>query len=182
MGLLKILGIGKYLKKVKDYTDQRIENLIGEAPETLDTLGELAAALQANDEVVQVLNDAIVTKADKTYVDEAIANIPTESDIVIVDCPDGSVISHNFEQIMTAVNDGKMVYTSIYGTIMAPLSYIADDDSFVEFNAIREDNNTIWLDGLVVNSDNSFSVKHMNLMNSMGISEEDIDDLSSLLM
>ena len=132
--------------------------------------------------MVQVLNDAIVTKADKTYVDEAIANIPTESDVFIIDCPDGSVISHTFDQIMTAINNGKAVYASIYGSTMAPVSYIADDNSFVEFNAIREDNNAIWLDGLVVNSDNSFSAKHMNLTNSVGISEEDIDDLSSLLI
>ena len=114
--------------------------------------------------------------------DEAIANIPTEPDVFVIDCPDGSVISHTFDQIMTAINNGKAVYASIYGSTMAPLSYIADDDSFVEFNAIREDNNTIWLDGLVVNSDNSFSAKHMNLVNSVGISEEDIDDLSSLLI
>ena len=169
-------------KADKSYVDERVAALVGSAPETLDTLEELATALQENDEVVQVLNDAIVTKADKAYVDEAIANIPTESDVFIIDCPDGSVISHTFDQIMTAINNGKAVYASIYGSTMAPLSYIADDDSFVEFNAIKEDNNTIWLDGLVVNSDNSFFVKHMNLMNSVGISEEDIDNLSSLLI
>lgn len=174
-------------KADKTYVDEKIADLVNSAPETLDTLGELATALQENDEVVQVLNEAIVTKADKTYVDEAIANIPTESDILIVDCPDGSVISHTFEQIMTAVANGKVVYASIYGLNIAPLTYIAEDDSFVEFNVVRGEGvegqyTAIWLDGLVVNSDNSFSMRHVDLLGSMIISEDELDTLSSLLI
>ena len=84
-----------------------------------------------------MLNDAIVTKADKTYVDNAIANTPTESDVLIVDCPDGSVISHTFDQIMTAINADKVVYISLYGTVLASLKYVADDNSFIEFSALR---------------------------------------------
>ena len=145
-------------KADKGYVDERVAALVDSAPETLDTLGELAAALQENDEVVQVLNDAIVTKADKTYVDEAIANIPTESDVLVIDCPDGSVISHNFEQIMTAVNSGKAVYASIYGSTMAPLTYVADDGSFIEFKLMNMDQSIITIDSLRINNDNSFTV------------------------
>lgn len=43
--------------------------MVSSAPETLDTLGELAAAFQDNKEVVDVLNDAIATKADVDYVE-----------------------------------------------------------------------------------------------------------------
>jgi hypothetical protein len=71
--------------------------LVGSAPETLNTLDKLAVALQDNEDVVEVLNQAITDKADKTYVDELITNIPAESDVVIISCPDGSVISHTFE-------------------------------------------------------------------------------------
>ena len=115
------------------YVDEKVANLVNSAPETLDTLGELAAALQENNEVVEVLNNAITTKADKSYVDELIAGIPTESDIVIVDCPDGSIISHTFDQIITAINNSKVVYASAYGTIKMSLAYVADDNSFIEF-------------------------------------------------
>ena len=90
--------------------------------------------------------------------DEAIANIPTESDVFIVDCPDGSVISHNFNQIMTAINNGKAVYASIYGTIMAPLTYVADDGSFIEFRLVNMDQSIITIDSLKINNDNSFTV------------------------
>ena len=170
-------------KANKSYVDERVAALVGSAPETLDTLEELATALQENEEVVEVLNEAITVKADKTYVDEAIANIPVESDVFIVDCPDGSIISHNFEQIMEAVSGGKAIYASIYGINIVPLTYVAEDNSFVEFTAIRRENATaVWLDGLIVNSDNSFSVEHMNLLSSMTVSEDEIDDLSSLLV
>lgn len=63
-------------KADKTYVDERVANLVNSAPETLDTIGEIATALQENDEVVQALNEAIAIKADKTYVDELIANIP----------------------------------------------------------------------------------------------------------
>jgi hypothetical protein len=174
-------------KADKTYVDEKVADLVGSAPETLDTIGELATALQENEEVVDVLNEAIVTKADKTYVEELIANLPTESDVVIIDCPDGSVISHTFEQAMTAINGGKAVYASIYGLSIAPLTYIADDGTYIEFNTIRCEGTegqytAIWVDGLVLNADNSFSIKHINLLSSTTVTEEEIDTLSSLLV
>ena len=84
-------------KADKSYVDEKVAELVDSAPETMNTLGELAIALQENQDVVDVLNAAITNKADKTYVEELIANIPTEADIFIVSCPDGSVISHTFE-------------------------------------------------------------------------------------
>jgi hypothetical protein len=76
-----------------------------------------------------------------------------------------------------------MVYASIYGSNIAPLVYIADDESFIEFSAVRceitNGNYTpVWIDGLVINNDNSFSVKH----GSISISESELDRLSSLLI
>ena len=154
-------------KADKNYVDEQIANLIDTAPGTLNTLGKLATAFQENDEVVEVLNDAIVTKADKTYVDNAIANIPTESDVLIVDCPDGSVISHTFDQIMTAINADKVVYISLYGTVLASLKYVADDNSFIEFSALRhqiaENQSNIWIDNININNDNSFSINKIDL-------------------
>ena len=156
-------------KADKTYVDEKLADLVNSAPETLDTLGELATALQENEEVVEVLNNAIVTKADKTYVDEAIANIPTESDVFIVDCPDGSIISHTFEQIISAKNSGKAVYASIYGTVFMPLTYVAEDGSYIDFHIINaevtEDQYALaWVEGLRINNDNTFTIKFMDLL------------------
>ena len=134
---------------------------MGSAPETMDTLGELATALQENKEVVDILNEAMVVKADKTYVDEAIANIPTESDVVIVDCPDGSVISHTFDQIMTAISSNKVVYASAYGTIKMSLAYVADDNSFIEFRT-GYSNDQIYR--LKINNDNTFTLENIKIL------------------
>jgi hypothetical protein len=146
----------------------------------------LATALQENKEVVDILNEAIVVKADKTYVDEAIANIPIESDVLIIDCPDGSIISHTFEQIKTAIDNNKVVYVCAYGTNIMPLTYIADDESFIEFNSIRREDvdsqYTTWIDRLIVNNDSSFSIKHEDLFGSISITENELNTLESLLI
>lgn len=60
----------------KQYTDTKISQLINSAPTTLDTLGEIAAAMAENATVVEALDAAIGQKAGKDYVDEAIANLP----------------------------------------------------------------------------------------------------------
>jgi hypothetical protein len=148
-------------KADKSYVDESIANLIDAAPETLDTLGKLAAAFQENDEVIQVINNAITTKADKSYVDGLIANIPTESDVLIVDCPDGSVISHTFNQIITAINAGKVVYASAYGTIKMSLAYVANDNSFIEFRTGYSIDQTY---SLKINSDNTFTLEIIKIL------------------
>jgi hypothetical protein len=88
---------------------------------------------------------------------------------------------------MTAINDSKAVYASIYGSSVAPLTYIADNNAYIEFNTIRCEGTegqytAIWVDGLVINADNSFSIKHINLLSSTTVTEEEIDNLSSLLV
>jgi len=47
------------------YTDQQIAALINGAPETLDTLKEIADAMEQNKSVVEALNNAIGTKANQ---------------------------------------------------------------------------------------------------------------------
>jgi hypothetical protein len=143
------------------YVDEKISGLVDSAPDTLNTIGKLSAAFSENKEVVDVLNEAIVIKADKTYVDELIANIPQESEVMIVDCPDGSVISHTFEQVKTAINNNKVVYASIYGQIKMSLAYVADDDSFIEF---RTGYSTDQVYSLKINSDNSFIIETIKIL------------------
>lgn len=144
-----------------DYVDTKVADLVGSAPETLNTLDKLATAFQENDEIVNILNEAIVNKADITYVNELIANIPTESNIVIVDCPDGTSISHTSEQIMAAINSNKMVYALIYGSIIAPLTRIAEDDSSVEFYVMYSKTSAA---SLKINSDSTFTIDFINVL------------------
>lgn len=61
--------ISSNLTTAKSYTDTKIADLIDSAPETRDTLAELAKAIQDNETVVDALNAAIGNKADKTELD-----------------------------------------------------------------------------------------------------------------
>lgn len=54
----------------KTEVKEEIAGLINSAPETLDTLGEIAKAIEDNAEVVDVLNQAIGEKASKTELQE----------------------------------------------------------------------------------------------------------------
>ena len=51
------------LSAAKTYTDNKIADLINGAPETMDTLKEVADAISANKTVVEALNEAIGTRA-----------------------------------------------------------------------------------------------------------------------
>lgn len=53
---------------ILDYVDNKISDLVNSAPVTLDTLGELATALEENDDAVAALNTAIGTKANTSDV------------------------------------------------------------------------------------------------------------------
>ena len=54
--------------ELHDYVDAEVAALVGAAPETLNTIEELATAFEENAEVVEVLNQAITGKADNTDV------------------------------------------------------------------------------------------------------------------
>ena len=57
-------GVGQ----AKTYAEQTINDIIGAAPATLDTIAELADAVTENKDGVQAINDGITKKADKTEV------------------------------------------------------------------------------------------------------------------
>lgn len=52
----------------KSEVDERIKNVIGTAPEALDTLGEIADMLQKDDDAIKVINEVLTGKADKDSV------------------------------------------------------------------------------------------------------------------
>ena len=53
------------LTQAKGYTDTKISELVNGAPEAMDTLAELAAAIAENSDLMDALNAAIGNKVDK---------------------------------------------------------------------------------------------------------------------
>lgn len=67
-------GVGQ----AKTYAEQTIKGIIGAAPQTLDTIGELADAVTKNKDGVQAINDGITKKADKTE----LANYESKAEVI----------------------------------------------------------------------------------------------------
>ena len=63
----------KALADAKVYANQKVADLVGSAPEALDTLQELADAVQGNQAGVTDLLQKVGTKAEKSYVDTELA-------------------------------------------------------------------------------------------------------------
>lgn len=53
------------LNEANKYTDKKVSDLVGSAPETLNTLEELAQAIEDHQDVTDLLTDAIGKKVDK---------------------------------------------------------------------------------------------------------------------
>ena len=71
-------------KSVFDYVNNQVSGLVGAAPDTLDTLEELAAAIQDNKDVIDVLDAAITNKADKNALSNyaALSDLSAKQDII----------------------------------------------------------------------------------------------------
>ena len=67
------------LEEAKAYTDSEIADLINGAPTTLDTLKEIADAMAENQTVVEALNAAIGTKANKTDIPTKTSELENDS-------------------------------------------------------------------------------------------------------
>ena len=107
----------------ESYVDNKVANLINAAPETLDTLGEVAAALAENQDVVDALNASISNKANKdeipsieglaseTYVDEAIAAIEipeAKPDINVYEITSDSVV---LDELVALLPEGVKIHS-----------------------------------------------------------------------
>lgn len=57
--------VDEFHNTLENYVDNQVSALVNAAPETLDTLGELATAFNENKEVVDALDASITNKQDK---------------------------------------------------------------------------------------------------------------------
>jgi hypothetical protein len=90
------------ISSANSYTDTEISNLVGSAPELLDTLQELAAALEDNPDVIADLRDIAAGKQDTLT---AGANIDITDDVISVTGLAASDIS-DFDSAAVTANTG----------------------------------------------------------------------------
>lgn len=70
------------LNDAKEYTDGKIADIINGAPSTLDTLSEIATAMDENKSVVDALDKAIGTKASKADIPTKISELENDSNFL----------------------------------------------------------------------------------------------------
>ena len=74
--------LNTHATEAKEYTDTVINNLVNAAPDTLDTLGELAQAILDNEDVVELLETSVTNKLDKSEAEQLYA---TNEDITVTE-------------------------------------------------------------------------------------------------
>lgn len=126
--------IAENLTTAKSYTDSEIAALIDSAPETRDTLAELAKAIQDNETVVDALNSAIGNKADKT---ELVKYLPLTGGIVSGEVTaESGVLFGNYKVVSSgkAGSDFQIVHTIDNSEI---LSYVNETQMTVGDSNVR---------------------------------------------
>lgn len=104
-------------KADKAYVDDAVAGLVDSAPETLNTLGELATAFNEHQEVVDALDAAITNKKNKD---------------IIVTYVEGSIseVTHNSQDLYNEIMAGTTVYFK-KGTELLPV--MEADPSYITF-------------------------------------------------
>lgn len=126
-----------------DYVDKKVADLVNSAPETLDTLGEVAKAIQENADVVDALNSAIGNKADKGEVTALDARV---TDLENAEAPevDLTPIEESISDLDTRIKtweDEKGYFKIVKG-------------SYIKFPYVTTDSQ------VVINEDGSITIKN----------------------
>lgn len=90
------------IQNIKNYTDTKIADLVDSAPETLDTLGELAIAFQENKDIIDVLNSAIATKADVDYVENLYKTLNSNTVLGFYCIEDVTIVTNGVSKVYPA--------------------------------------------------------------------------------
>ena len=130
----------------EEYTDTKIADLVNSAPETLDTLGELATALQENEAVVDALNDAIGNKANKTDVEDLYNKLAATKALAFYCVEEVTIITNGVSKVYPANSNVEVIFTDEDVFEIIPTS----DSSILSLTAFPGALGTFysWLEGV----------------------------------
>ena len=101
------------LQQAKGYTDAKIAELVNGADTTLDTLKELADAINDNKSIIDALNDSIGTKANTTdlndHISDAVKHITSTERINWNNAYTHSISDHNYLPLSGGTVTGSLV-------------------------------------------------------------------------
>ena len=100
---------------VKSYVDKKISDLIGEAPETLDTLKEIADQLSNNGDIISTLTNTIENKADKsdlTNLEQTITDNEQVTSSALTNLEETKANKSDLEDLEQTITDNEQVIAS----------------------------------------------------------------------
>lgn len=132
------------LQEAKSYTDTAIANLVDSAPETLNTLNELAVAIQDNEDVVEALNQSIGSKQDKLISGTNIKTVNGQSLL-----GNGDLEIQEFKTYTFDYNNhnGTITQEELNKVLEADNIYIKDNDTLVNVTVKDESDSDLFLIG-----------------------------------
>ncbi len=101
-------------KTIVDFVNEKIKDLIGTAPETYDTLQEIAQYIEEHKEVADALNEAITKKANA---DDILYKNQTPSTVAVGGIPKGFVPPETGVQAVEMIN--KMLHAYVSPSVTA---------------------------------------------------------------
>ena len=102
------------IKGAKKYADEKVAALVDGAPETLNTLDELAAALKDNKDIVDVLNKSIGEKATQADLDAHVADKANPHAVTAAQV--GAYTKEEVDRIVDALPNTDTTYSFANGT------------------------------------------------------------------
>ena len=157
-------------KNIKDYVDETIDSLVNGAPEALDTLKELADAITQNEGVVEAINAAITSKADKS-------DVTYTNTTPVVSALGGIAVGETFEEVSIADMLTKLLYPYVAPTVSARVVSPANGGTYEQ-----GDTQTVTSISVTVTKGSAdiTSVEIYDGTTSLGsMSGEDLDTLNS---
>lgn len=104
--------------ELHDYVDAEVAALVGTAPETLNTIEELADAFEENHDMIETLNEAITYKADKTELDNLASKDYVESKIFEWASPPPSIVTYHKPTSIPVQSGTQLVFYGSTGGTM----------------------------------------------------------------
>ena len=118
-------------KATTGYVDEKVADLIDSAPETLNTLGELAQAIKDNESIVDALNSAIGNKANLSDLNTTNANVEQNASDIKSLQSNKADISAIPTKTSDLTNDSGFITEEDIPAIPTKTSQLANDSGFL---------------------------------------------------
>jgi hypothetical protein len=140
------------LSDANAYTDQKVADLVDSAPEMLDTLNELAAAIADNPNYATDVANLVATKADTTYVDSEISDLDSAAQGYATTAENNA---KGYADSLASNYDAAGAADAAYGNAVSytDQEISALDSSAQDYADTAEQNAKNYADGLAINYD-----------------------------